>query len=56
MVLTRTLGARKARDIKARINHRLDLWERIIHACLVGGALVEGRSKEGYVKRHEEEE
>ena len=35
VVLTKTLGARKARDIRARIDFRLDLWERGIHAGLV---------------------
>ena len=35
--LTNTLGAHKAKEIQARINRRLDLWERGIHAGLVGG-------------------
>ena len=26
VVLTKTLGARKTRDIRARTEHRLDLW------------------------------
>ena len=32
MVLTRALGARKAREIYVRIDHQLDLWERGIQA------------------------
>ena len=51
VVLTKTLGARKAREIRASINLQLDLWERGIHAGLVGGALVEGRSREGCIER-----
>ena len=44
MILTKTLGACKARKIQARIDRRLDLWEREIHAGLVGDALAEGRA------------
>ena len=44
VVLTKTLGARKAREIRARINHQLNLWERGIHKGLVGDALVKGRA------------
>ena len=44
VVLTKTLGARKAREIQARIDHQLDLWEWGIHAGLVGYALAEGRA------------
>ena len=36
VVLKKTLGTRKAREIRTRINRRLDLWERGMHACLVG--------------------
>ena len=50
-VLTKTLGARKAREIRARINRRLDLWYRNIHAGLLGGALVEGRAIGGLINR-----
>ena len=49
VVLTSTLGAQKVRWIRARIDRCLDLWERGIHAGLVGGALAEGRSMEGCV-------
>ena len=40
MVLTRTLGAHKSREILARINHQMDLWERGIHTRLVGDVLA----------------
>ena len=56
VVLTRTLGARKVREIRSRINRRLDLWERGIHAGLVGDALAESRARGGRVKRCKEEE
>ena len=42
MVLTRTLSACKAREIRARIYHRLDIWERVIQAGLVGGGVGVG--------------
>ena len=44
VVLTKTLVAHKAREIWSRINRRLDLWDRGVHAGLVGGALVEVRA------------
>ena len=43
VVLTRNLGACKAREIWASIKRRLDLLERGIHAGLVGGTLAEVR-------------
>ena len=51
MVLTKILGARKAKEIRLRINFRQDLWERCIHAGLVGGELAEGRSRKGRLNR-----
>ena len=36
VVMNYTLGAHKARDIRARINLPLDLWERGIHTGMVG--------------------
>ena len=56
VVLTKTQGARKSREIRARINRQLDLCERGIHAGLVGDALAEGRSQDGCVERPGEEE
>ena len=38
---------RPAREIKARITRRMDLWERGQHAGLVGDAKVEGADREG---------
>ena len=38
VVLTKTLGVRRAREIWARITRRMDLWERGRHAGLVGDA------------------
>ena len=56
VVLTRTLSACKARKIRTSIDRRLDLWERGIHARLLGGALAEGRSREGRIVRSDGEE
>ena len=56
VILTKTLGACKSIKIRARIDRRLDLWGRGIHAGLVGYALVEGRSRYGRSKRRVEEE
>ena len=39
VLLTKTLGARKAREIQVSIDLRLELWERGIYAGLVVGAL-----------------
>ena len=41
-VLAKTLGAHKAREIRARIDRQFDLWKRGIHTGLVRYALVEG--------------
>ena len=56
VVLTRTLSIRKAREILARINRRLDLWEIGIHARLVGDVFTEVRSREVFVEQHDIEE
>ena len=56
VVLTKTLGARKARDIRAKIDCRLYLWNRGIHTSLVEYELSEGRSREGHIEKHKEEE
>ena len=56
VVLTRVLGARKARYIRERIDHQLELWDRGIHSGLVGDALAEDRSREGRINRRVKEE
>ena len=56
VVLTKTLGARKVREIQASINRCLDLWERGIHAGLVEYALKKGRVRVGCVKKREDNE
>ena len=55
MVLTNNIRPRKARELPARIDHQLDLWERVIHAGLVGDALAEKRAREGRIDQHNEE-
>ena len=47
VVLTKTLGIRRAREIWARITRRMDLWERGQNAGLVGDAEAEGAAREG---------
>ena len=46
-----TLSTRKAREIRARIDHQLDRRERGIHAGLIEYALAEGRAREGRIKQ-----
>ena len=41
-VITTTLGVRRAQEIWASITLRMDLWERVQHAGLVGDAEAEG--------------
>ena len=55
VVLTRTLGARKAREIWTRINRQLDLRERGIHSGLVRDVLADKRAREVHVKGRKEE-
>ena len=45
VVLTKTLGVRRAREISAWITRRMDLWERGLHAGLVGDAKAEGAAR-----------
>ena len=56
VILTKTLGIRWAREIRARITRRIDLWERGQHAVLVGDAEVEGAAGEGRAAFSGEEE
>ena len=46
VVLTRILGSRKAREIRARIKRQLHIWDRGMYAGLVGDVLEEGRAGE----------
>ena len=56
VVLPRTLSTRKDREIRTRIDHRIDLWERRIHTGLMGGEFTEGRYREGRVEQSDVEE
>ena len=47
VVLTKMLGIRRAKKIRARITRVMNLWERGIHAGLVGDAEEEGADREG---------
>ena len=52
VVLTWTLSTRKSGKIQARIDCRLDIWERGIYTGMVVDALVEVRARKGLVERH----
>ena len=56
VVLTKTLGIRRAQEIRARITRCMDLWERGHHAGLVGNAEAEGAAREGRAAFSGEEE
>ena len=41
------MGVRWAREIRARITRRMDLWERGLHMGLVEDSEAEGAAQEG---------
>ena len=47
VILTNTLGIRRAREIWAQISRGVDLWERFLQVGLVGDAEAEGAAREG---------
>ena len=47
VVLTKTLGVRRAQEIRASITRRMDLWERGQYVGLVGDAEATGYAREG---------
>ena len=47
VIFTKTLGVRRAQEIQAWITRWMDLWERGLHAGLVGDAEAEGAAREG---------
>ena len=56
VVLTKTLGVRRAREIWARITRPMDLWERGQHTSLLWDAEAEGAAREGRAAFSGEEE
>ena len=56
VVLTKTLGIRRSRKIRARITRCMDLWEKGQHAGLVGDSEAEGAAREGRAVFSGEEE
>ena len=56
VVPTKMLGVRRAWDIQARITRQMDLWERGLHAGLVGDAEAEGAARESRAASDGEEE
>ena len=47
VVLMKTLGVRIIKEIQERITRRMYLWERGVHADLVGYVEAEGAAREG---------
>ena len=47
VVLTKTLGVRRAQEIRAQITRKMDRWEWGLHVGLVGDAHAEGAAREG---------
>ena len=41
------LGVHRVQEIRARITRRMDLWDRGLHAGLVGDAEAEGATRVG---------
>ena len=56
VVLMKTQGARRAKEIWARITRRMDLWERALHAGLVGYTKAKEDAREGRADSGGEEE
>ena len=56
VVLMKTLGVRRAKEIRTRITRLMDLWDRGQHAGLVGDAEAEGADREGRATSGREEE
>ena len=47
VVLTKTLGVCRSKEIQARITRQMNLWERGLHAVLIGESETEGAAREG---------
>ena len=56
VICTKTLGVRRAREIRARVNRRMGLLEKGIHTDLVGDAYAEGSTRESRYSSGGEEE
>ena len=50
------MGVRRTREVRSRITRRMDLWERGIHAGMVGDDKAEGDAREGRASSGKEEE
>ena len=47
VVLKKKLGVRRTKEIQDRITRRMEIWERGLHAGLVGDPEAEGAAREG---------
>ena len=55
VILTKMLRVRRAKEIQANITRRMDLWERGLHAGLVGDSEAQGDAREGRAASGREE-
>ena len=55
-ILMQTLGVCRAKEIRAWITRQMDLWERGLHAGLIGDVDVEGAARDGRAASGGEEE
>ena len=46
IILKKTWGVCRAREIRARLTRRMEFWEKGLHAGLVGDAEAEGATRE----------
>ena len=56
VILAKALGVRRARDIRKRIDRRMDLWEEGRYAGLVTDTEAEGRGREGLAGQRKADE
>ena len=56
IVLMKTLGVCRAKEIRAWITRQMDIWKRGLHAGQVGDAEAEGAARERRAARGGEEE
>ena len=56
IILRRTPNVKKAKDIKTRLEKRMDLWEQGKCACLVNDTVAEGAAAPGGRGRKKSEE
>ena len=56
VILTKTMGLLRAKEIRAQITMQMDLWDRDVHVGLEGDAEAEWAAREGRAASGGEEE